>query len=103
MFATVPSELIRGTGNGDHGDLPFIQTTSHHAAMWEHQSDDLAECERERPVLRNDLLSTIQGSVRHLAQQHLVLVNRAELGLSRIAVIGTHGTNGYHERRYQRE
>ena len=30
--------------------------------MRKHQSDDLAECERERTVLRNDLFSPVQGS-----------------------------------------
>lgn len=29
-----------------------------HAAMWEHQSDDLAECQRDRTILPNDLLTS---------------------------------------------
>lgn len=29
------------------GDRPLIQTSSHYAAMWEHQSDDLAECDEK--------------------------------------------------------
>ena len=32
--------------------------------MWQHQSHDLAERQREGPILRNDLLSPVQGSVR---------------------------------------
>jgi hypothetical protein len=28
--------------------------------MWQHQSYDLAECQRERPVLRNDLLTPVK-------------------------------------------
>jgi hypothetical protein len=43
-----------------------------HVTMWQHQGDDLAECQRERPVLRNDLFAAVQGSVGRLAQRHLV-------------------------------
>jgi len=35
--------------------------------MSEHQSQDLAEWQREGPVLSNDLLPTGQGSIRCLA------------------------------------
>jgi hypothetical protein len=38
--------------------------------MWQHQSDDLAECEREGPVFRDDLLPTIQGSGRCLVLEN---------------------------------
>ena len=44
--------------------------------MWEHQGHDLAERQRERPVLRNDLIPTVQGSGRCLAQRHLVRSQR---------------------------
>ena len=43
-----------------------------HAAMRQHQGHDLAECQREGSVLRNDLLPAVQGSVRRLAQWHLI-------------------------------
>jgi hypothetical protein len=39
-----------------------------HAAMRQHQSDDLGEHQREGSVLINDLLPPIQGPVRDLAQ-----------------------------------
>jgi hypothetical protein len=39
-----------------HGDQePTIQAAGEHAAMWEHQGDDLGEHQRERTVLLNDL------------------------------------------------
>ncbi len=38
--------------------------------MWQHQSDDLAECEREGPVFRDDLPPTIQGSGRCLVLEN---------------------------------
>jgi hypothetical protein len=53
------------------GDLGRI-VANNHAAMWEHQGDDLAERQRERPVLRDDLFAAGQGSVRHLAQWSLI-------------------------------
>jgi signal transduction histidine kinase len=37
------------------GDQSTIQTTSNDTAMWQHQGHDLAECEREGPVLLDNL------------------------------------------------
>ncbi len=54
------------------GDQQLIQMTGYHAAMWQHQGDHLAERNREGPVLRDDLLAAVQGSIRCLAQRHLV-------------------------------
>jgi hypothetical protein len=46
--------------------------------MWQHHGDDLAECQRERTVLRHDLFSAVQGSIRRLAQRYLVGLNDLE-------------------------
>jgi len=46
--------------------------TYDHAAMREHQGDGLAEPQREGPILRHDLFSAIQGSIRCVAQRHFV-------------------------------
>ena len=48
------------------------QETRELAAMWEHHGHDLGEHQREGTVLRNDLLSSVQGSVRHVAQRDLI-------------------------------
>lgn len=40
--------------------------------MRQHQGDDLGEHQREGPVLRDDLLAAVQGSVRDVAQWHLI-------------------------------
>ena len=50
----------------------YPQQTREHAAMWQHQSDDLAEQRPERAVLLHDLFPPVQGSVRLLAQWDLV-------------------------------
>jgi len=50
--------------------------TGNDAAMWEHQGDDLAERQREGPVLRNDLPSTVQGSIWCLTPLHLIRPQR---------------------------
>jgi hypothetical protein len=50
----------------------YQQQTREHAAMRQHQSDDLAECQRERSILLNDLLPTIQGSIWSMAQWDFV-------------------------------
>ena len=50
----------------------YQQQTREPAAMWQHQSDNLAECQREGSVLRNDLLPAVQGSVRRMAQRDFV-------------------------------
>ncbi len=46
--------------------------THSHASVHQHQGNDLAECRRERSVLRNDLLSPVQGSVRRMAQWDVI-------------------------------
>ena len=51
---------------------PCRQQAREHATMRQHQSDDLAEHQRDGSVLRNDLLPLVQGSVRGMAQWHLV-------------------------------
>lgn len=61
-----------------------IEIACDHIAMREHQGDDLAECQREETVLRDDLLPTVQGSGRCLAQRNL---------------IRSQGSRGAHERR----
>jgi len=40
--------------------------------MRQHQSDNLAQCQREGSVLLNDLLPSVQGSVQGMAQWDLV-------------------------------
>lgn len=42
----------------------------------QYQSHDLAECERQGPVLLDDLFAAIQGSGRCMAQRHLVRSQR---------------------------
>ena len=61
-----PSFQHRRTHEGDQ------HTTREHAVMRQHQRDDLAECQRDGAVLRNDLLPAVQGSVRCVAQWDLV-------------------------------
>jgi hypothetical protein len=63
--------LALGTLHGRKQD-GYQQQTSEHAAMRQHQGDDLTEHQRERSVLLNDFLSPIQGSVRRVAQWDLV-------------------------------
>ena len=50
----------------------YQQQTREHAAMWQHQSDDLAKCQRERSVLLDDLFPPVQGSVRSVAQWDII-------------------------------
>lgn len=45
---------------------------ANHIAMRPHQSHNLGEHQREWTVLRDDLFTTVQGSVRHVAQWHLI-------------------------------
>jgi hypothetical protein len=63
--------LALGTLHGRKQD-DYKQTTSEHAAMRQHQGDDLAECQREGSVLLDDLLSPVQGSVWGVAQWDFV-------------------------------
>jgi hypothetical protein len=42
------------------------------SALRQHQGHDLAECQREGPVLRNDISAAIQGSGWGVAQRHLI-------------------------------
>lgn len=46
----------------------YEQETSEHAPVRERQSHDLAERQRERPVLLDELLPTVQGSIRRVAE-----------------------------------
>ena len=54
----------------------YQQKTHSYAALRQHQSYDLAECQRERTVLLNDLLPAVQGSVWRMAQRDLVRSER---------------------------
>jgi hypothetical protein len=60
-----------------HGDQHFIQTTGDDAASG-NKAMMGAEYQGERPVVRTDLFAAIQGSIRRLAQRHLVRLNDLE-------------------------
>ena len=69
-----PSHPVRESPSYSQGGNSMA--TYDHAAMWQHQGDDLAECQREGAVFRIDLLMSIQGSIWCLAQRHLVRSQR---------------------------
>ena len=45
---------------------------THTLRLRQHQGHDLAECQRERTVLRNDLFTAVQGSVWRMAQRDFI-------------------------------